>query len=109
MAEPKCPACGKKTELADNHEFLDTNIKTWGCLDEDCDYEFCLDQSVKIPGKLVHYLSRAIAIHGGYTSLAEFIRAAARARAESIIPLDEYYSRMMEAILGFDPEEEGED
>ena len=72
-------------------------------------YTFCLDQSVKLPGKLVHYISKAMAIHGGYTSVAEFIRESARRRAESIIPSEEHYMRMHEAIFGFEEDEDDDD
>ena len=79
--ETTCPMCGKERQMEiDPVTTVSTNITVLICPDDDCEYRFAKDQSVKLSGNLVLEIADTMESLGGYSGLGEFVRESIRIR-----------------------------
>ena len=102
----KCPRCGEKAIMEIDIDMkLHSNVTVLDCPNEECEYRFAKDQSVKLSGNLVLQAADAMDIVGGYSSLGEFIREAVRGRTQMI---QNHYASVgfaeMMGLIADDPE-----
>ena len=78
-----CPRCGKEGTMNQNADYrAAANISVMEC--PFCEWDFCKDQSVKIPGNLVKLAAYAMEQHEGFSSLGDYVRDCVRTRSKQI-------------------------
>ncbi len=73
--------CSEERQMViDSETTVSTNITVLICPDDDCEYRFAKDQSVKLSGNLVLEIADTMESLGGYSGLGEFVRESIRIR-----------------------------